>query len=127
MGRLINMATLLALFIACLGLFGMASFAAEQRTKEVGIRKILGASIPSVFMLLSKESFLWVLMANLIAWPAAYFIMNKWLSTFAFRISINILIFFIAAAGTLMITFMTITYQTVRAALANPIRSLRHE
>ena len=127
MGSLINLATLLAVFIAGLGLFGMASFAAEQRTKEVGIRKILGASIPNVFILLSRESFLWVLTANLIAWPAAYFLMNKWLSTFAFHISINIMIFFIAGAGTLLIAIMTIGYQTLKAALADPVRSLRHE
>jgi len=125
--RLINISSLLALFIACLGLFGMASYAAEQRTKEVGIRKILGASIPSVFMLLSRESFLWVFIANLIAWPAAYFFMNKWLSTFAFRISINILIFLIAGAGTLMIALMTIGYQTLKAAVSDPVHSLRHE
>jgi hypothetical protein len=126
-GRLINTSTALALLIACLGLFGMASFTAERRTKEIGIRKILGASVPSVFALLSRESFKWVLAANLIAWPLAYILMTKWLSTFSFRISINILFFVGAAAAALLIAFLTICYQTLKAAVSNPVHSLRHE
>ncbi len=126
-GRLINVSTLLALLIACLGLFGMASFTAERRTKEIGIRKILGASVPSVFVLLSRESFKWVLAANLLAWPLAYVLMADWLSTFAFRISLNILIFVSAAAVALLIAFLTICVQTLKAAVSNPVQSLRHE
>jgi putative ABC transport system permease protein len=126
-GRLINVSTLLALLIACLGLFGMASFTAERRTKEIGIRKILGASVPSIFVLLSSESFKWVLAANLIAWPLAHVFMTKWLSTFAFRISLNILYFVVAAAAALFIAFLTICYQTLKAAVLNPVHSLRHE
>lgn len=126
-GRLINAATVLALFIACLGLFGMASFTAEQRTKEIGIRKILGASTRSVFFLLSRESFKWVAAANLIAWPLAYLAMRRWLSVYAFRINISPLIFFLAAAATFATALLTISVQTIKAAGSNPANSLRHE
>jgi putative ABC transport system permease protein len=126
-GKIINIATVLALFIACLGLFGMASFSAEQRTKEIGIRKVFGASIPSIFFLLSKQFSKWVIAANVVAWPVAYFLMSKWLSGFAFRTSLNILFFVFAAAVALIIAMITVSYQTLKAALANPIHSLRHE
>jgi putative ABC transport system permease protein len=126
-GGLINSATLLALFIACLGLFGMASFTAEQRTKEIGIRKILGATIPSVFVLLSRESFKWVAAANLLAWPLAFLAMRKWLSAFAFRISISPLIFVFAGATAFLVALLTISAQTLKAAVSNPVHSLRHE
>jgi len=126
-GKVINIATVLALFIACLGLFGMASFSAEQRTKEIGIRKVFGASIPSIFFLLSKQFSKWVIAANLVAWPVAYFVMSKWLSGFAFHTSLNILFFVFAAAVALMIAMISVSYQTLKAALANPIHSLRHE
>ncbi len=126
-GKVINIATILALFIACLGLFGMASFSAEQRTKEIGIRKVFGASIPSIFFLLSKQFSKWVIVANVVAWPVAYFVMSKWLSGFAFRTSLNILFFVFAAAAALMIAMITVSYQTLKASLANPIHSLRHE
>jgi ABC-type antimicrobial peptide transport system permease subunit len=126
-GRVINIATVLALFIACLGLFGMASFSAEQRTKEIGIRKVFGASIPSIFFLLSKQFSKWVIAANVVAWPVAYFLMSKWLSGFAFRTSLNILFFVFAAAAALMIAMITVSCQTLKAAFANPIHSLRHE
>ena len=126
-GRLINISTALALLIACLGLFGMASFTAERRTREIGIRKILGASVSSVFALLSRDSFKWVLIANVIAWPLAHILMTRWLATFAFRISLSILFFAGAAAATLLIAFLTVGFQTLRAAAANPARSLRRE
>ncbi len=126
-GKAINLATVLALFIACLGLFGMASFSAEQRTKEIGIRKVFGASIPSIFFLLSKQFSKWVIAANVVAWPVAYFVMSKWLSGFAFHTSLNIVFFVFAAAVALMIAMITVSYQTLKAALANPIHSLRHE
>jgi len=126
-GKVINIATVLALFITCMGLFGMASFSAEQRTKEIGIRKVFGASIPSIFFLLSKQFSKWVIAANVVAWPVAYFVMSKWLSGFAFRTSLNILFFVFAAAVALMIAMITVSYQTLRTALANPIHSLRHE
>jgi putative ABC transport system permease protein len=126
-GRLINASTALALLIACLGLFGMASFTAERRTKEIGIRKILGASVPSVFALLSRDSFKLVLVANIIAWPLAHVLVTRWLATFAFRISLNVLFFAAAAAAALLIAFLTICFQTLKAAVANPAQSLRHE
>ena len=126
-GRLVNAATLLAIFIACLGLFGMASFTAEQRTKEIGIRKILGASLPSVFFLLSRDSFKWVAAANLIAWPAAWIAGRRLLSAYAFRIDISPFVFIFAAGATFAIALLTISLQTLRAAGANPAQSLRHE
>ncbi|MBN1274517.1 MAG: ABC transporter permease [Candidatus Aminicenantes bacterium] len=126
-GQIVNIATFLALFIACLGLFGMASFTAEQRTKEIGIRKVFGASVPSIFVLLSKEFSKWVIAANVIAWPAAFFVMKKWLSGFAFSTSMNILFFVFAAVIVLTIAILTVSYQTLKAALANPITSLHYE
>ena len=83
----------LAVFIACLGLFGLASFTVEQRTKEIGVRKVLGASVQEIALLLSKEFFKWVLIANIIAWPLAYYVMNNWLENFAYRIGIKLDIF----------------------------------
>ena len=126
-GILINIATVLALFIACLGLFGIASFTVEQRRKEIGIRKVHGASTPSIFILISKQFFKWVIAANVIAWPVAYFVMREWLSGFAFRTSLNIMFFIFALAIALAITMITISYQVLKAALANPINSLRYE
>jgi putative ABC transport system permease protein len=117
----------LAIFIACLGLFGLASFVTEQRTKEIGIRKALGASVSELVMMLSKEFTKWIILANLIAWPVAYFVMKKWLQNFAYRININILVFIIAGAAALTIALLTISYHAIKASLANPVDSLRYE
>jgi putative ABC transport system permease protein len=119
--------SILAIFIACLGLFGLASFTAEQKTKEIGIRKVLGAPVSGIVLLLSKEFTKWVIAANLLAWPIAYFLMHKWLQNFAFRISLSIGIFLLAASLTLLIALLTVSYQSLKAALANPIESLRYE
>jgi putative ABC transport system permease protein len=119
--------TLLAIFIACLGLFGLASFTAEQRTKEIGIRKALGASITGIMLLLSKEFTKWVLTANIIAWPIAYAAMNHWLQNFAYRIKIGLATFILAALLALIIALLTVGYQAVRAARANPVEALRYE
>ncbi|MGD8538474.1 MAG: ABC transporter permease [Candidatus Aminicenantes bacterium] len=119
--------SILAIFIACLGLFGLASFAAEQKTKEIGIRKVLGAPVSGLIFFLSKEFTKWVIVANLIGWPIAYFLMQKWLQNFAFRISIGIGIFLLAAILALLIALVTVSYQSLKAALANPIESLRYE
>ena len=127
MGKMIDSFTILALFIACLGLFGMASFTAEQRTKEIGIRKVLGATIPGISFSLIKEFGKWVLLANLIAWPLAYFTMNRVLEVYAYRISLDIWIFLAAGASAMIVAIMTVGYQSVRAALANPVDSLRYE
>jgi len=124
---LINISTFLAIFIACLGLFGMASYTAEQRTKEIGIRKVFGASIPSIFFLLSQQFSKWIIASNIIAWPLAYFLMKKWLSSFAYHASPNLFIFIFAAVIVLIIAMITVSFQTLKAALANPINSLRHE
>ena len=119
--------SILAIFIACLGLFGLASFTAEQKTKEIGIRKVLGAPVSGLALLLSKEFTKWIIAANIFAWPIAYFVMNKWLQNFAFRVSIGIGTFLLAASLALLIALTTVSYQSLKAALANPIESLRYE
>lgn len=119
--------SILAIFIACLGLFGLASFTAEQKTKEIGIRKVLGAPVSGIVFLLSKEFTKWVFAANILAWPIAYFVMQKWLQNFAFRISLGIGTFLLAALLALLIALITVSYQSLKTALANPIESLRYE
>jgi putative ABC transport system permease protein len=126
-GKLITAFACLAIFIACLGLLGLASFTAGQRTKEIGIRKVLGASVAGIFFLLNKDFINRVLIANLIAWPLAYYAMNKWLQNFAYRISINIWMFLASAAAALIIALLTVSYQSVKSALGNPVDSLRYE
>jgi putative ABC transport system permease protein len=127
--RLFSYFSTLAIFIACLGLFGLASFAAEQRTKEIGIRKVLGASETSLIFLLSKEFTLLVLIANLVAWPLAYLAMHNWLEGFAYRIQLNshLGFFLLASAIALLIAWLTVSFQAVKASLVNPIDSLRYE
>lgn len=117
----------LAILIACLGLFGLASFSARQRTKEIGIRKVLGASVASVVALLSQEFVKLILLANVLAWPVAYFTMNKWLQDFAYRIEIGWGVFALAGAMALIIALLTVSAQAIKAALANPVESLRYE
>ena len=119
--------TFLSIFIACLGLFGLASFTAEQRTKEIGIRKALGASVSGIILLLSKEFTKWILVANIIAWPIAYLAMNRWLQNFAYRINIGIGTFILAALLALVIALLTVGYQAIKAARANPVEALRYE
>jgi putative ABC transport system permease protein len=117
----------LAILIACLGLFGLASFSARQRTKEIGIRKVLGASVSGIVALLSKEFVKLILLANLIAWPIAYFTMNKWLQDFAYRIEIGWWVFALAGGMALLIALLTVSTQAIKAALANPVEALRYE
>ncbi len=117
----------LAVLIGCLGLFGMASFTAERRTKEIGIRKVLGASVPGIVRLLAKEFMILVIVANLIALPVAYFAMSRWLQSFAYRMNIHPIIFVLAAVISFSIALITVSYQAIRAALANPVDSLRYE
>lgn len=119
--------TFLIIFISCLGLFGLASFAAEQRTKEIGIRKVLGASIPQIARLLSREFTIWVLIANVTAWPVAYYALNRWLQNFAYRENIDLLTFVSAAILALLIAAVSVSFQVIRAALSNPVESLRYE
>jgi len=126
-GKLVGTFTVFAIFIACLGLFGLASFSAEQRTKEIGVRKVLGASVPNIILLLSKEFTKLVIIAFVIAAPIALYAMNKWLQAFAYKTDIHILIFILAGSGALLIAYLTVGYQAVKAALANPIDALKYE
>jgi putative ABC transport system permease protein len=119
--------TSLAIFIACLGLFGLAAFTAEQRTKEIGIRKVLGASVNNIVLMINQDFMKLVGIANLAAWPIAWWIMNQWLQEFAFRISFPWWIFLVAGVLTLIIAFASISFQALRAARGNPIQSLRSE
>jgi putative ABC transport system permease protein len=127
-GRIITAFAVMAVFVACLGLFGLASFAAEQRTKEIGVRKVLGASEAGLAALLSRDFLKWVLLANAIGLPAAYFIISRfWLSNFAYRTNPGIMIFLSVAGLSLLIALLTVSWQAVRAAVANPVDSLRYE
>ncbi len=127
LGRIFLIFSALTIFIACIGLLGLAAFATEQRTKEIGIRKVLGASVPNLLALFSKDFSKWVLLANLIAWPVAYFAMNKWLQDFAYRINIEWWIFALAGGIALVIALLTVSTQAIKAALANPVEALRYE
>ena len=126
-GAIFSYSTVLAIFIACLGLFGLASFMTGQRTKEIGIRKILGASISGIVFLLSREFTKWVLIANAIAWPIAYLAMNRWLQHFAYRINLGVGMFLLSATIVITIAFCTVSFQSLKAALADPAESLRYE
>jgi putative ABC transport system permease protein len=118
---------ILAIFVACLGLFALASFTAEKRTKELGVRKILGATSSQIVVLLAKEFAKWVLMANIIAWPVAFYVMNRWLENFAYRTGLGIGIFILSSGVALIVALFTVSFQAVRAAVANPRDSLRFE
>ena len=126
-GKLATSFAGLAIFISCLGLFGMASFMAEQRIKEIGVRKVLGASIFGLWRLMSKEFVMLVTIALLVAIPVAYNFMNSWLQHYTYRTSLSWWIFGITALGALLITLLTVSYQSIKAALANPVKSLGSE
>ncbi len=126
-GKVFNYFMILAILISCLGLFGLASFTAEQRTKEIGVRKVLGASVRQIVGLLSSEYLKWVVIANLVAWPLAWFVMNKWLQNFAYRIQINLLYFLLAGIAACAIAIVTVSFQTIRAANSNPVEALKYE
>jgi putative ABC transport system permease protein len=113
--------------IACLGLFGLAAYAAEQRNKEIGIRKVLGASVSGIVSMLSMDFIKLVCIAIVIASPIAWFAMNKWLQDFAYRINISWWIIAVAGLTAMLIAFITISFQSIRAAIANPVKSLRSE
>jgi putative ABC transport system permease protein len=125
--NVLSMGSLLAILISCLGLFGLASLAAEARTKDIGIRKILGASSGAIWSVLSRDFLKYVLAANLFAWPAAYFFMKRWLEGFAYRIPLRPWIFLAAAVVSMALAILSVGYHAVRASRANPVRSLRHE
>jgi putative ABC transport system permease protein len=126
-GKIVGLFSFLAIFVSCLGLFGLAAFVAEQRTREIGIRKVLGASLANIMWHLTGQFVKWVIVANLIAWPVGYWIMNRWLQGFAFRTSLSFWIFVMSGLVALLIAALTVSSQVVRAALANPAESLKYE
>jgi len=127
MGLIIRVFTFLAIFVSCLGLFGLASYTIEKRTKEIGIRKILGASVKQITSMLSAEFLSWVMLANLIAWPLAWYFMNQWLNNFVYHIDISVFIFISAGLIGIILAFLTVVFQSVKAALRNPAETLRYE
>lgn len=127
LGEMFIYFTILAIFVSCLGLFGLATFSAEQRKKEVGIRKALGADTAKIILLLAKDFTKWVLVANVIAWPVAYYILNLWLEDFAYRIDIGIFPFILSGSIAILIALFTISFQTGKAAISNPVDTLKYE
>jgi len=127
MGNIIKYFAILSIFISCLGLFGLASFITEQRTKEIGIRKVLGSSVTAILMLLSKDFCKWILLGNFIAWPIAYYAMIKFLQIFAYKAGMNIRLFIFSGLLALIIALITVGYKTIRAANSNPVEALKYE
>jgi putative ABC transport system permease protein len=126
-GRIVSIFSGLAIFISCLGLFGLAAYVTEQRTKEIGVRKVLGARLGTLLWLLAGQFVKWVAVANLIAWPVGYWLMRRWLEGFAFRTSLSVWLFLGSGLAALLIAAATVGAQVVRAAAANPVKSLRYE
>jgi len=127
MGKILNYGTMMGVLIACLGIFGLVSYAAEQRTKEIGIRKVLGASVLHIVAMLTREIIMLGLIANLVAWPLAWYAMNRWLEDFAYRINLGWAPFVIAALLSVAVALMTVSYQSVKSALSDPVKTLRYE
>jgi putative ABC transport system permease protein len=127
LGNIINAFAGLALFVACLGLFGLASFVAERRTKEIGIRKVLGASIPVIFYLLARDFIKWIVIANVIAAPLAAYAMTRYLNSYAYHTSLGPVLFLVPAVMILVVALLTVSWQALRAAAADPVKSLRYE
>jgi putative ABC transport system permease protein len=127
LGEIFTYIAFLAIFIACLGLFGLAAFTAEQRTKEIGVRKVLGATVPGIILLLSKDFLKLVAIACVIAIPLGYFVAQKWLEDFAYHIDLGVGIFLAASGLAVPIALVTVSYQAIKAAVANPVKSLRYE
>lgn len=125
--KIFNYFAFIAIFISCLGLFGLAAFMAQLRTKEVGVRRVLGAPIPNIVLLLSKEFLALVVVANIFAWPIAYLVMDKWLHNFAYRTTPGYLTFILSALLALVIAFTTVIYQSIKAATINPVDALKYE
>jgi len=127
LGKIFTAFALLAVFISCLGILGLAAYSAEQRTKEIGVRKVLGSSVPGIIALLSRQFSLWVLAANLIAWPIAYYAMHRWLRGFAYRTVLGLDLFVAAGLISLFAAAFPIVYQSLKAAVADPVKTLRYE
>jgi putative ABC transport system permease protein len=126
-GTLFRYFTILAIFISCLGIFGLAAFTAEQRTKEIGMRKVLGASISNLVALISREFLILLTLANVIAWPVAYILMDKMLSNYAYRTSMSVWVFLLAGVLAYSIALITVSYQALKAARTDPVNALRYE
>ena len=125
--RIILIFSALAIGLASLGLLGLSALISVQRTKEIGIRKTLGASTPHIVFMLSKDFTRWIIVANIIAWPLAWYIMNKWLQDFAYRIDISLWVFILSGGIALLIALLTVSFQAIKAATANPVEALRYE
>lgn len=125
--RIIRYTSILTLFVSCLDLLGLTALSITNRTKEIGIRKILGASVSGIILMITKNHFFWLLLSNLIAWPLAWYAMNRWLQDFAYRIDITIWPFLFSGFLAFIIALMTVSWQAIRAATANPVESLRYE
>ena len=119
--------TALAIFIAALGLYGLASYTAQQRTKEIGVRKVLGASTSSLFLHLSREFVVLAMLASLFAWPVAYVVMSRWLESYAYHAPLSLGVFVLASGLALVVVFVSVSFQTIRATRANPVEALRYE
>ena len=126
-GEMFKTFAFLTLLIACLGLFGLVSFMVEQHVKEIGIRKALGASIPEVLLLVTKSYAVWILMANIISWPIAWYSLDRWLQDFAYRVDISIIVFIFSGTACFIIALLSVGYLSIKAARANPVDSLRYE
>jgi putative ABC transport system permease protein len=126
-GKIVTLFSVLAIFVSCLGLFGLAAFVTEQRTKEIGIRKILGARLSTILWLLTGQFVKWVVVANLIAWPVGYWVMGRWLQGFAARTSLTAGLFIVSGLAAVAVAVLTVSFQVLRAAHANPADSLRYE
>ncbi|HPG39594.1 MAG TPA: ABC transporter permease [bacterium] len=126
-GNLLTLFSLLAIFISCLGLLGLVSFFTQRKTKEIGIRKALGASIPGIILYLTSSYIKWIVMANIIAFPVAWYAMNKWLQNFAYHVNMKMWVYLVAAATVLLIAMLSVSWQVIRAATANPVEALRYE
>jgi putative ABC transport system permease protein len=127
-GSLFRYFTILAIMLACLGLFGLSVYIAEQRTKEIGVRKVLGSTVAGIMLLLLREFIKWVLIANLMAWPVAYFIMKEWwLNNFAYRTRLGLEIFILSGLLAFTIALLTVSFQAIKTAMANPVDNLRYE
>ena len=127
MGKLFNIFSVLSVIVSCLGLFGLTTFATQRRIKEIGVRKVLGASVTGIVGMLSKDFIKLVVFALLIAFPIAWWVMNKWLQNFAYHINIRWWFFALAGVIAIVISFITVSYQSIKAARSNPVKSLRSE
>ena len=127
LSKIVTYSAILAILIACMGLFGLAAFTAIQRVKEIGIRKVLGATVPQIMTLLVKDFLKLVVIANIIAWPLGYFAMHSWLQEYPFRITIGPGVFITATMVAICIAILTVSYQAIKAAYSNPVSALRHE